>query len=300
MTVQAHSGALEDVASVPRPSPACQGGNGLRHIDAAFERLRKLGRKALIPFIMGGDPSLSSSVQLLLALEDAGADLIEVGIPFSDPLADGPTIQEASARALAGGATPAGVLAMIVSARRRLQVPVVCLSYWNPLVQFGGNGPADRFSAQSFARAARASRVSCVIVPDLSIEEASGWPRTALRKGVAPVFLAAPTSPTERLRAIAHAARGFIYYVSVTGTTGARRALPRELLDGVRRLKRITTTPVCVGFGISTPAQASRVAEVADGVIVGSALIDRVRAATTRAAMIRNAARFVSRLRRAI
>jgi len=269
----------------------------MQPIPATFSHLRRQGRKALIPFVMGGDPDAATTAQVLLALEDAGADLIEVGIPFSDPLADGPVIQAASARALAHGATPARVLDAIHAACRRLRVPVLCLSYWNPLVQFERNGTGRHPTA--FVQAARASGVSGVIVPDLPVEEGGTLRAAASREGLATVFLAAPTSPPSRLRAVARASEGFIYYVSVTGTTGARRQLPPALVHGIRQLKALTTKPVCVGFGISTPAQASAVARVADGVIVGSALITAMGGARGRGA-VRRAEQFLRRLRRAV
>lgn len=269
----------------------------INRIHTTFAALRQAGRKALIPFIMGGDPNLPATADLLLALEDAGADAIEVGIPFSDPLADGPVIQAASARALRRGVTPAKVLAAIASVRRRLQVPVICLSYWNPIMQFGADG---RFTPEPFVRAATASGVSGIIVPDLPIEEGAALRGPALRQGLATVFLAAPTSPPQRLRAIASTSEGFIYYVSVTGTTGVRRALPSDLVHGVRQLKLLTTKPVCVGFGISTPRQASTAARISDGVIVGSALIQRMALAGGRREAVHAATAFVRQLRRVV
>ena len=267
-------------------------------IRDTFNRLRAARRKALIPFIMGGDPSLSLTGPLLLALQDAGADLIEVGVPFSDPLADGPVIQAASARALAHGTTPAGVLHAIAAVRPRLHVPVVCLSYWNPVAQFSPNGAG--LSPQPFLRAAHDSGVAGVIVPDVPLEEGGPLRTAARRESLAAVFMAAPTSPPERLRMIARASEGFIYYVSVTGTTGMRRQLPATLLHGVRQLKLLTTKPVCVGFGISTPSQAASVARVADGVIVGSAMVHAITAAKGRTAAVRRAAAFVTQLRAAV
>ena len=276
----------------------------MERIRSAFDRLRRARSTALIPFIMGGDPALSSTGPLLLALQDAGADLIEVGIPFSDPLADGPVIQAASARALENGAAPARVLAAVASVRHRLHVPVVLLSYWNPIVQFaclpkpwrrqGGSG-----SPAAFMRAARASGCSGVIVPDVPVEEGEPLRTAARREEMAAIFLAAPTSPANRLRMIARASEGFIYYVSVTGTTGARRALPPSLVHGVRQVKLLTAKPVCVGFGISTPAQAAAVARIADGVIIGSALIRAIDGAGRRTAP-RRAAAFLRRMRKAI
>lgn len=270
----------------------------MEQIRATFDRLRAASRKALIPFIMGGDPNLRTTGELLLALQDAGADLIEVGIPFSDPLADGPTIQGASSRALARGATPRRVLAAVAAVHQRLRVPVVALSYWNPILQFSSDGPQG--SCRAFARAAKASGVAGVIVPDLPVEEHAVFHGVARREGFALVCLAAPTSPPERLRLIARASQGFIYYVSVTGTTGARRRLSPGLLHGVRQLRLLTTKPVCVGFGISTPAQAARVARIADGVIVGSALLRAMEQGRRRGGTVRRAAAFFRRLRAAV
>ena len=270
----------------------------MERIRATFNRLRQAHRTALIPFVIGGDPSLSMTGDLLLALEDGGADLIEVGIPFSDPLADGPVIQASSARALARGATPRGVLSAVASVRNRLTAPVVALSYWNPIVQFSSGG-TER-SVKVFVQAARESGLSGVIVPDLPVEEGAILRDVARRERFATVFLAAPTSPPERLRLIARASRGFIYYVSVTGTTGARRRLPPTLVHGVRQLRLLTTKPICVGFGISTPAQAATVARIADGVIVGSALIHALSGSRGRAALLRAAASFVKCLKAAV
>ena len=241
-------------------------------LRATFERLRRTHRKALIPFIMGGDPRPTVTASLLLALAEAGADVLEVGIPFSDPLADGPTIQRASQRALHAGTTPEAVLNIVGAVARRTAVPIVLLSYWNPILRYGA-GRAQADDPSRFVRAACRSGAGGIIVPDLPPEEAGPFRHAAGLAGIATIFLAAPTSPPPRLRLIARAAEGFIYYVSVTGTTGARDRLPGEWLHGVRQLKLLTSKPVCVGFGISTPAQAASVARVADGVIVGSALI---------------------------
>ena len=269
----------------------------MERIRGTFNRLRRFRRKALIPFVMGGDPNLETTERLLRALEQAGADLIEVGIPFSDPLADGPIIQRASSRALAHGATPSAILRAVGRASKRLSVPVVLLSYWNPIVRYGG-GPPD---PAAFVLAAAWAGVSGIIVPDLPPEEADGFRRAAKRAGVAAIFLAAPTSPAARLRRIARASEGFIYYVSVTGTTGVRKQVSAEMAHHVRQIKSLTTKPVCVGFGISTPAQAAAVARVADGVIIGSALI-RIMEPHLRhpAQLLRSARAFMQRLRKAV
>ena len=277
-------------------------------IRITFDRLRRDRRAALIPFVMGGDPSLTMTGPLLLALQDGGADLIEVGIPFSDPLADGPVLQAASARALRQGATPMRVLKAVASVRARLHAPVVCLSYWNPLAQYAGpsrggsrwGNEGIRGSLRMFVRAARQSGVSGVIVPDLPVEELPPLQDAVGREAFDAILLAAPTSPPARLRMIARASQGFIYYVSVTGTTGARHTLSPGLTHGVRQLRLLTTKPICVGFGISTPAQAAAVARLADGVIVGSALARTLAQTSGRLAILRRAAAYVRRLRKAM
>ena len=265
-------------------------------LRATFDRLRRTHRKALIPFLMAGDPDLATTRQLVLALAEAGADVIELGVPFSDPLADGPVIQHASARALAAGTTPPKTLDLVASLSRELDVPLVILSYANPIMQYGRR--ASALDPTAFLRDANAAGVCGVIVPDLPVEEGRTFRAAARRLGIAPIFLAAPTSPPSRLRQIAHASEGFVYYVSVTGTTGARRRLPTDWVHGVRQLKLITTKPVCVGFGISSPGQAREVARLADGVIVGSALIQSLEPHLgRRAACVAQARRFIRRLR---
>lgn len=244
----------------------------MTRLRETFARLRRQGRPALIPFVMGGDPTLRATPPLLCALAESGADVIEVGIPFSDPLADGPTIQRASSRALANGTSPAAVLAAIAQVSWRLETPLVVLSYWNLLLHYGRTGRRGD-PLHAFLRAAARAGVSGLVVPDLPLEEARAYRAIAHQAGVAPIFLATPTSTADRLRQIARASEGFIYYVSLTGTTGARSRLSPQWLHGVRQLRTITTKPVCVGFGISTPIQARSIARVADGVIIGSALI---------------------------
>jgi len=249
---------------------------------------------------MGGDPDLETTRELILAVAEAGADLIEVGIPFSDPLADGPIIQRASSRSLERGTTPNALLETVAKVSRRINVPVVLLSYWNPILQYG-NGRLKRIDPTRFVRDAKRCGACGVIVPDLPPEEGQAFRRIAEQAGIATVFLAAPTSPPQRLRQIAQASSGFIYYVSVTGTTGVRERLPREWLHGVRQLKLITTTPICVGFGISTPSQAETIARVADGVIVGSALLRAMEPyLRQKHRMVREAFAFVNRFRNAV
>lgn len=248
----------------------------MRRIEAAFARARAEGRAAIVPYVCGGDPSLGATAAILRAL-DGVADLVEVGVPFSDPVADGPVIQAAAERARRRGSTLPRLLTLVAGLRRRgLRVPVVLMTYYNPLVRMGLN---------AFARRAAAAGVDGVIVPDLPVEEAGGL-RRAARGRLDTVFLAAPTSTPDRLRRIGRTSRGFVYYVSLEGVTGERRALAAGLAAAVRRLRRATRLPIAVGFGVSTPAHVRSVARAgADGVVVGSALVRRIAAGARPAAV---------------
>ncbi len=240
---------------------------GSARLADRFAALRQAHRRAFIPFIMTGDPSIAITEALIPALVVAGADVIELGVPFSDPLADGPTIQRASARALANGVSLADVLRLVDRVHRHCPVPIVLLTYYNPICQMG---------AETFCQRAAAAGVSGVIVPDLPPEEGRELIGAARRHGVATVFLLAPTSTPERVRLVDRTATGFIYYVSVTGITGARKQLPQELVQNLHRVRAHVRWPLCVGFGVSTPEQARRIAAAADGVIVGSAIVERM------------------------
>jgi tryptophan synthase alpha chain len=233
-------------------------------IGERFTKLRGEGRKGFVAFLSAGDPSLDRTVDLALELDAAGVDVLELGVPFSDPLADGPVIQRASERALARGVTLERVLDAVRRIRRRSQLPLVLFSYFNPLFRYG----LDRLTA-----AAREAGVDGVLVTDLPPEEASDWVARMRGAGVDTVFLAAPTSPDERLRRVADASRGFVYAVSRTGVTGEREALSDDARPLVQRLKQLTDEPVALGFGIGTPGQVKAAAEIADAVVVGSALV---------------------------
>jgi tryptophan synthase alpha chain len=234
-------------------------------IGHAFVLAREEGRAAFIPFLMAGDPDLEISAELALALAEAGADVVELGVPFSDPLADGPVNQAAAARALAAGATLAGVLHLAAAVRARTAVPLVLFSYFNPI---------HRYGVRRFAEHAAASVVDGVLCVDLPPEEAAGAYLDALAgHGLEPVFLLAPTSTAARVKAVRRAGRGFVYYVSRTGVTGERDSLPAALTREVARLRRALALPVAVGFGIASVEQVRAVARVADGVVVGSALV---------------------------
>lgn len=233
---------------------------GLTRISAAF--VARGGRAALMPYLMGGHPDLEESKACCAAAADAGADLIELGVPFSDPLADGPVIHAAGTRALGAGVTPAQVLEVCDAAARRL--PVVLMVYAN-VVLAGG--------AEAYLRRAASAGASGLIVPDLPHDEAGELRAACDAEGVALVPLVAPTTPQERLERIGRDARGFVYVVSVAGTTGERSEIDAQLPGVVERTRRTTDLPVAVGFGISTAQQAASVAELADGVIVGSRVV---------------------------
>lgn len=237
-------------------------------VEAAFARCKVEKRAAFIPYLTGGDPDPRTSRELILALGRAGADLIEVGVPFSDPVADGPVNQRAAARALEAGGSMSAVLRMVAATREELGVPVVLFTYYNPI---------HRRGACAFAEQAASSGVDGVLCVDLPPEEGDRELAPALEeRKIDSIYLLAPTSTRKRQRLVAEASRGFVYYVSRTGVTGAREELPRQLLKEARRLRRRIDLPLAVGFGISTPEQVAQVGKVADGVVVGSALVSLV------------------------
>ena len=234
-------------------------------IDDAFAHCAKEGRAAFIPFIMAGDPSLDATASYMEALAAGGADIIELGVPFSDPIADGPTNQRATVRALQSGTKLSNLFEMVARHRDRLGVPIVLFTYFNPIHARG---------VERFAEQASASGVDGVLCVDLPPEEGERDLIPALRdQGVDAVYLLAPTSTKERIDKVAAVSSGFVYYVSRTGVTGERAALPAELVKDLKKLRKRLDLPVAVGFGISSPAHVAAVGEVADGVVVGSALV---------------------------
>jgi tryptophan synthase alpha chain len=236
----------------------------MSRIRRRFAGLAREGGKAFVAFLTAGDPSLERTVAAARELEEGGVDVLELGVPFSDPLADGPVIQRSSQRALVRGVTLAPVLQAVRAIRKTSELPLLLFSYFNPLLQYG---------LIRLARDAREAGVDGVLVTDLPPEEASEWLTVARAAGLDTVFLAAPTSPDERLRRVAEASRGFVYAVSRTGVTGERQVLSEDAPPLLARLKALTAEPVTLGFGISTPEQVSAAAEIADGVVVGSALV---------------------------
>lgn len=234
-------------------------------IDDVFRRCRKEGRAAFIPFLVAGDPDLETTEKLLGALARGGADLIELGVPFSDPIADGPTIQAAAVRALESGTKLSAILQLVARQRDELGVPIVLFTYFNPIFRRG---------VEVFAEQAAASGIDGVLCVDLPPEEGEEELIPALRaRDIDTVFLLAPTSDKGRIKSVVRASTGFVYYVSRTGVTGARTSLSPTLLEEAGKLRRKIKKPLAVGFGISSPQQVAEVAEVADGVVVGSALV---------------------------
>ena len=229
-----------------------------------FAELRARGQAAFMPFLTAGDPDYETTRAIILELEKRGADLIELGIPYSDPVADGPIIQASFARALSGGATVQQAFAMLRALRKKSQIPVLTMVSYSIVHRLG----SARFVADASAAGADGA-----IIPDLPVDEAAEVIESARAKDFCTVFLAAPTTTPERRRLIARHSTGFIYYISVAGVTGARDRLPEDLPKHLAELKALTSTPIAVGFGVSTPAQARAVAQIADGVIVGSAIV---------------------------
>jgi len=236
----------------------------MTRIGQRFAALRSEGRKAFVGFVTAGDPSLDRTVEVAVELESGGVDVLELGVPFSDPLADGPVIQRSSERALRGGTTLAGVLEAVRRIRRHSELPLLLFSYVNPLLRYG----LPRLAAEAADAGADG-----VLVTDLPPEEAQEWLDEARRASLDTVFLASPTSPDQRLERVASASRGFVYAISRTGVTGEREALSPEAAPLVERLRGLTREPVALGFGISTPEQVKTAADACDGVVVGSALV---------------------------
>lgn len=263
----------------------------MNRIDEKFSALKSRGRTALITFITAGDPDLETTAKILRVLERSGADLVELGVPFSDPMADGPTIQRASERALQKGASLPRILRMVREFRRDSEIPLILFGYYNPFFRYG---------LKRFTREASAAGVDGILCVDLPPEESGELKRWTDARGLDTIFLLAPTSDAGRIRLVARQGRGFVYYVSVTGVTGARRRFEDHLHAQVARVRRYTSLPVGVGFGISTPEQAAWIASFADAAVVGSALIEVMEKADQNQEKVKRAGLFVGRLKRAM
>ncbi len=236
----------------------------MTRIEKKFQELKQKKEKALITFITAGDPDFESTTQYIQAIEEGGADIIELGVPFSDPLADGPVIQKSALRALQSGTTLKKIIQMVSQVRENSSIPIILMSSFNPIF---------RYHEETFVKDAVNSGVDGIIIPDLPPEEAALMNKLSEEAGLNNIFLLAPTSSEDRIQIVSQMSRGFIYYVSLTGVTGTREKLAEDLKENILKIKNITSKPVAVGFGISTPKHAAFAAEIADGAIVGSAIV---------------------------
>ncbi len=262
----------------------------MSRIDRTFKVLKNKGQVALIPFIVAGDPDLETTEALVLKMAESGADIIELGVPFSDPIADGPIIQAASQRALQHGVNLKDIF-RLTERLKEIDISLVLMGYFNPIFRYG---------LKDFAEGCKQNRIDGVIIPDLPPEEAGTWIVEARKKDLGTIFLVAPTSPPERIRLASRYSRGFIYYVSVTGVTGTRESLSEEIGLAVKHIKEISQKPVAVGFGISTPEQAKTVSRFADGVIVGSAIVKIIEENLKNPGLVDRVGNFVSSLAKAL
>lgn len=258
-------------------------------ITQTFRRLKKQNQKALIPFITAGDPSLATTYRLILALEKAGADLIELGVPFSDPMADGPVIQKASERSLKKGTTLRRVLDLVKKIRKKTQIPLVLMGYYNPIFVMGHD---------VFAEQAKSAGVDGVLVVDLPPEESKSLRMVLARHGIDFIPLLAPTSDERRIQKAVQGCRGFIYYVSLTGVTGAKLQISNEIFQKIGCIRQNTSKPIAIGFGISKPADAERLAPLADGFVVGSALVSLIEKHATSSHLEEQVTRFMRSFKR--
>ncbi len=236
----------------------------MNRIDKTFEQLRSRNEKALIPYIMAGDPYLERTEELVLAMERAGADIIELGVPFSDPIADGPVIQRAGQRALKWKTSLKDVLRLVAAIRKKSEIPLVLMTYYNPVLKFG---------IENLFKEAAVCGVDGFIIPDLPPEEGQAVQDWSRQSGLNWILLAAPTTPAKRLKILSGKTQGFLYYVSLTGITGASLKNVSEIKTRLSALRRMTDKPIAVGFGVSTSEHAKALARMADGVIVGSAIV---------------------------
>ncbi|HOX53862.1 MAG: tryptophan synthase subunit alpha [Candidatus Omnitrophica bacterium] len=257
-------------------------------IDAKFRALKKARKKAFIVFIMAGDPNIEATRKLVLAFDKIGVDIVELGVAFSDPLADGPIIQAAGQRALKNKINLDKILGLVKSIRQKSQVPLALMTYYNPVFRFG---------EKKFLLAAKKSGVDGIIIPDIIPEEEGEIIKTAKKIGLANILFVAPTSNKKRIEAAARLSTGFIYYVSLSGVTGVRRNLASDLSRKVREIKKFTLKPVCVGFGISNASHVREISKVADGVIIGSAIVDKIQKNLSNKDLVGKVSQFVKQLK---
>ena len=263
----------------------------MNRIDATFKDLKSDNKKAFIAFLTCGDPDLKTTAECIKVISDNGADIIELGVPFSDPLADGPTIQAASQRALKNNVNLASIIKMVSKIRPTLDTPLVLMTYYNPVFHY---------DIRNFIQDAGKAGIDGIIIPDLPPEEASQIEMFARKINMATIYFASPTSSEHRNKiAISHS-KGFIYYISLTGVTGKRKILPNSIKKHVKDLQKITSKPICVGFGISTPTQAKEIASFADGIIVGSAIVERISSVKSKKEMFKSLATYINQMAKAV
>lgn len=262
----------------------------MNRIDKKFKELKRENRKAFIAYVTCGTPDIDTSKKIVKILAESRVDLIELGMPFSDPLADGPTIQEASEEALKNKVTLEKLLFLAKDLRKTIDLPFVIMSYYNPIFHYG---------IRTFLADVKKSGIDGLIIPDLPPEEASQMEMFARNKELATIYFISPTSTDKRIKNTIKHSGGFIYYLSLTGVTGARRTLPDKIKKDIKKIKELTKKPVCVGFGISNVKQVKEICKVADGVIVGSAIINRIHQAKSKDKMLKSVKSFVSRLAKA-
>jgi len=280
------------VRTSSRPKlPPSHGRPDSHRLDATFRRLKDEKKKALIVYLMAGDPSLEATEKLVLALEQAGADVIELGVPFSDPIADGPVIQRAAQRALGNGTSLRSILDMVKSLRQRTTIPIVLMLYYNSICAMG---------YQAFCQAAKDAGVDGVIVPDMPPDEAEPLKGPAEEAGLRLIFLLAPTSTKDRRTFVARQSHGFVYYVSLTGITGSKLTDVADVAQNVEKIRKVASAPIAVGFGVATPEDAARLSRFADGVIVGSAVVRRIEECRQAPGMVEQVAEFVKSLKTAM
>lgn len=264
----------------------------MNSLERNFRKLISIGRKLFLPYVTLGDPDLKSSCQITKTLARAGADAIEIGIPFSDPIADGPTIQRATSRALANGINLKTAFKVLKKLKNELSIPILFMSYYNPIFRMG---------EENFFQKARENRLDGIIIPDLAVEEASDFSAKARAIDLASIFFISPTTPIERAKKIARISTGFIYYISLTGVTGAREKLAPELIKNLKLIRKLTSKPICVGFGISNPQQVRLVKNYVDGIIIGSAIVDIIeRNLAQKNKLLKEIAHFCKRIRTAL
>lgn len=261
----------------------------MNRIDNTFKILHSRGEKALIPYIMAGDPNIEKTGEVVIEMAGQGADIIELGVPFSDPIADGPTIQKASERALKERTSLSKILRLVAELRRQIQIPIVLMTYYNPVLKFG---------EEKFVEEAIDSGVDGLIIPDLPPEEGQALISYSKRFSLDIILLLAPTSTKERIKKISSKSMGFIYYVSITGITGARLDNLEEVKMKIDEIRRYTSKPISVGFGISDPEQAAKAARFADGVVVGSAIVRKIEAMGDDPGLIKKVGEFVQSLKK--